>query len=88
LDCTQPSLPLALGKPPTGTRDYRRHGTTDVFAALNIVTGQVLTDHRTRHTGAAVLTFFQQIDAQVPAELEVLVVLDNLLAQTAPEVRA
>jgi transposase len=87
LDRTQPSLPMRPGRAGTMTHDYRRHGTTDLFAALNVVTGEVLTDCRRRHTGADVLRFFKLIDLHVPRELDVHVVLDNLSAHKAPEVQ-
>ena len=87
LDRTQPSLPLRPGRAGTMTHDYRRHGTTDLFAALNVVTGEVITDCRQRHTGADVLRFFKLIDLHVPAHLDIHVVLDNLSAHTAPEVQ-
>src|SRR5262245_12512523 len=59
LDRTQPSLPLKPGRAGTLTHDYKRHGTTDLFAAMNVVTGEVLYDCRKRHTGADVLAFFK-----------------------------
>ncbi|MDP9256028.1 MAG: IS630 family transposase [Actinomycetota bacterium] len=87
LDRTQPSLPLKRGRAQTMTHDYKRHGTTDLFAALNITSGEVISDFRDAHTGADVLAFFKQIDRSVPRELEIHVVLDNLSAHKAPEVR-
>jgi transposase len=86
LDRTQPSLPLKPGRAGTMTHDYKRHGTIDLFAAMNVGTGQVLTGLRKGHTGADVLRFFKQLDATVPRGLSVHVVLDNLSAHTAPEV--
>jgi len=86
LDRTQPSLPLKPGRAATMTHDYKRHGTTDLFAALNVTTGEVLYDCRPRHTGRDVLAFFRLIDLHVPRDLEVHVVLDNLATHTAPEV--
>jgi transposase len=68
------------------THDYKRNGTTDLFAALNVGTGEVLTDCRKRHTGTDVLGFFRLIDLHVARELEVHAVLDNLSAHKAPEV--
>ena len=68
------------------THDYKRHGTTDLFAALNVATGEVLHDCRKAHTGADVLAFFKLIDLHVPRDLEVHVVLDNLSAHMGPEV--
>jgi transposase len=87
LDRTQPSLPLKPGRAGTMTHDYKRHGTIDLFAALNVGTGQVLTGLRKAHAGADVLAFFKQIDAAVPRGLAVHVILDNLSAHTAPEVK-
>lgn len=86
LDRTQPSLPMRPGRAGTMTHDYKRHGTTDLFAALNIATGQVLTHCRNGHTAADVLRFFKIIDRQVPRHLDIHVVLDNLSAHKAPEI--
>ncbi|MGL5824831.1 MAG: IS630 family transposase [Nocardioides sp.] len=86
LDRTQPSLPMVRGRAATMTHDYKRNGTTDLFAALNITTGEVLTQCRKRHTAADVLAFFKLIDKQVPRPLDIHVVLDNLSAHKAPEV--
>ncbi len=86
LDRTQPSLPLKRGRAQTMTHDYRRHRTTDLFAALNVATGAVTHALRERHTGADVLAFFKQIDKTVPRHLDIHVVLDNLSAHKAPEV--
>jgi transposase len=87
LDRTQPSLPMRPGRAGTMTHDYKRNGTTDLFAALNIGTGEVLTDCRKHHKGADVLRFFKLIDLHVAADLDVHVVLDNLSAHKAPEVK-
>ena len=86
LDRTQPSLPMKPGRAGTMTHDYKRNGTIDLFAAMNIATGEVLTDLRKGHTGADVLGFFKQIDASVPRGLGVHVVLDNLSAHSTPEI--
>jgi Transposase and inactivated derivatives len=86
LDRTQPSLPMRPGRAGTMTHDYKRHGTTDLFAALNIKTGEVITECRKQHTGADVLAFFKKIDRAVPRRLEIHVVLDNLSAHMGPEV--
>src|SRR3974390_3149090 len=59
---TQPSLPLKPGRAGTMTHDYRRHGPTDLFAAMNVATGEVLYDTRARHTASDVLAFFKLID--------------------------
>src|ERR1035438_10422115 len=62
------------------TRDYKRNGTTDLFAAMNVSTGEALYDTRKRHAGTDVLTFFKLIDLHVARDLEIHVVLDNLSA--------
>jgi len=87
LDRTQPSLPMKKGRGRTMTHDYKRNGTTDLFAALNVGTGEVV--HQTRKTHAAkdVLAFFKWIDVHTPRDLEIHVVLDNLSAHKGPEVR-
>jgi transposase len=86
LDRTQPSLPLKRGRAGTMTHDYKRNGTTDLFAAMNVATGEVLYDTRKSHTSKDVLAFFKLIDLHVPKGQEVHVVLDNLSAHKAPPV--
>ncbi|WP_291414074.1 transposase [Actinophytocola sp.] len=78
LDRTQPSLPMEPGRAATMTHDDKRYGTIDLFAAMTIATGDVLTDLRKGHAGADVLWFFKQIGKTVPRGLGVHVVLDNL----------
>ncbi len=87
LDRTQPSLPMKPGRGGTMTHDYKRHGTIDLFAAMNVGTGEVHTHLRKGHAGADVLAFFKQIDATVAKGLSVHVILDNLSAHKTPEVR-
>jgi glycosidase len=84
MDRTQPSLPLVPGRAGTMTHDYKRNGTTDLFAAMNLAAGQVLTHCHKGHTAKDMLVFFKQIDASVPRGLAVHVVLDNLSAHKAP----
>jgi hypothetical protein len=79
LDRTQPSLPMVPGRAGTITHDYKRNGTTDLFAAMNIATGEVLTHCQKGHTAKDVLRFFKR-------GLAVHVVLDNLSAHKAPEI--
>ena len=86
LDRTQPSLPMKRGRAGTMTHDYKRNGTIDLFAAMNLATGEVLTDLQKRHAASDVLRFFKQIDAAVPRGLAVHVVLDNLSAHSAPQI--
>jgi transposase len=80
LDRTQPSLPMKKGRGSTMTHDYKRNGTTDLFAAMNVATGEVLHDTKSRHSSKEVLVFFKSIDAHVDRSLEIHVVLDNLSA--------
>jgi transposase len=88
LDRTQPSLPMVPGRAGTMTHDYRRNGTTDLFAALNVATGEVLHDTRSSHTGRDVLAFFRWIDTHVDPDLELHVILDNLSAHRSEPVRS
>jgi len=87
LDRTQLSLPMRPGRAGTMTHDYKRNGTIDLFAAMNIATGEVLTGLNKGHTGADVLRFFKQIDAALPRGLSVHVVLDNLSAHSTPQIK-
>jgi transposase len=87
LDRTQPSLPMKPGRAGTMTHDYRRHGTVDLFAAMNLGTGEILHDVRDTHTGRDVLAFFKWIDLHVPADLDIHVVLDNLSAHKSQPVK-
>src|SRR5271170_5718970 len=75
LDRTQPWLPMKPGRAGTMTHDYKRHGTIDLFAAMNVKTGEVLYDTRRSHTASDVLRFFKLIDLHVPAGQEIHVVL-------------
>jgi len=87
LDRTQASLPMKRGRAGTMTHDYKRNGTTDLFAALNVRTGEVTTHCNKGHKSIDVLAFFKKIDRQVPKDLDIHVVLDNLSAHKGPEVR-
>jgi transposase len=88
LDRTQPSLPMKRGRGGSMTHDYKRNGTTDLFAALNIGTGEVIYDCKKSHTGKDVLSFFKLIDLHVEKGLDIHVVLDNLSAHKTPEIKA
>ena len=77
LDRTQPSLPMRPGQIERRTHDYERHGVTDLFAALNLATGQVVHQTRPQHRAVEFLKFLDPIDDSVPADLAVHVVLDN-----------
>jgi putative transposase len=77
LDRTQPLLPMGLGYAEGVTHDYVRHGTTTLFAALDIATGKVLAQCKTRHRHQEFLQFLRQIDVSVPAELDLHIIVDN-----------
>ena len=88
LDRSQPILPLRPGQVERRTHDYFRHGTTSLFAALDIATGKVIGRCHPRHRHQEFLRFLQQIDETVPANLEVHLVLDNYGTHKAPKVAA
>ena len=88
LERTQPMLPLGLGYVEGVTHDYQRHGTTTLFAALDVATGQVLAQCRERHRHQEFLGFLRHIDASVPEGLEVHLVLDNYATHKHPKVKA
>ena len=77
LDRTQPILPLAPGVAERRTHDYQRHGTTSLFAALDIATGKVIGETHRRHRSTEFKSFLDRIEQEVPADLEVHIVLDN-----------
>jgi transposase len=77
LSRSQPLLPMRPGQPERKTPDYLRHGTTSLFAALDIATGQVMGKCFSRHRSSEFRQFLDHIDAQVPAGLEVHLILDN-----------
>jgi transposase len=77
LDRTQPGLPMKKGRCGTMTHDYKRNGTTTLFAALNVLTGKVIGSCKKAHKNAEFLSFLRQIDAKTPKDLDLHVVLDN-----------
>jgi transposase len=77
LDRTQPLLPLRPGQVERGTHDYKRHGTTSLFAALELKTNRVIGQLHRRHRSQEFRQFLDTIEANVPAELDVHIVLDN-----------
>jgi len=77
LDRTQPSLPMKKGRAGTMTHDYKRHGTTTLFAALNVLTGAVVGQCLPRHRHEEFLKFLKTIDRQTPKGLDVHLILDN-----------
>lgn len=87
LDRTQTILPIRPGLPETRTHDYRRHGTINLYAALNTLDGTVITEFRRRHRHREFLLFLRAIDERVPPELTVHLVLDNLSSHKGDRVR-
>jgi transposase len=77
LDRTQPLLPLRPGQLERRTHDYKRHGTTSLFAALELKTSQVIAQLKHRHRSVEFRQFLDVIEAQVPAELDVHIIVDN-----------
>lgn len=88
LERSQPLLPLRPGQPERATHDYYRHGTTSLFAALDIATGKIIGRCQTRHRHQEFLRFLDQIDRSVPAGRAVHLVLDNYGTHKAPKVAA
>jgi len=87
LDRTQPILPMMPGLPERRTHDYRRHGTTTLFAALNIATGKVIGELHRRHRSKEFLQFLHTIEEAVPRKLDVHLVMDNYGTHKTPSVR-
>ena len=87
LDRTQPGLPLKKGRLGTMTHDYKRHGTTTLFAALNVLDGTVIGRNMQRHRHQEFIRFLNAINAEVPADKAVHVILDNYAAHKHPKVR-
>ena len=87
LQRAQPILPMDFGQPERRTHNYLRHGTLDLFAALNVATGEVLTRCTAQHRAQDFVAFLRDIDASVEPVLDIHVVLDNLSAHRAPPVQ-
>jgi len=87
LDRTQPGLPLKKGRASTMTHDYVRHGTTTLFAALNVADGQVIAQCHRRHRHKEWLQFLKLIDQQTPPERELHLILDNYATHKHPKVK-
>ena len=87
LNRTAPTLPMLPTTPQRATHDYERNGTCDLFAALDMAKGTVITDIRPRHTAEDFVAFLNLINRNVPAGLDVQIILDNLSAHKAPTVQ-
>jgi transposase len=88
LDRTQASLPLVPGRAATMTHDYKRHGTTTLFAALDVLTGTIIGQCLPRHRHEEFLTFLKTIDTEVPRHLQIHLILDNYATHKHPNVQA
>ena len=88
LDRTQPSLPIINGRAATITHDYKRHGTTTLFAALDVLAGKVIGSCLPKHRHSEFVRFLKTIDAEVHAGLQVHLILDNYATHKHPNVLA
>ena len=87
LDRTQPGLPLKKGRAGTMTHDYKRNGTTTLFAALDMATGTVIGECLARHRADEFLSFLKKIDRETPAHLDLHLILDNYATHKTPAVK-
>ncbi len=88
LDRTQPGLPMKKGRCGTMTHDYKRNGTTTLFAALNTLDGSVIGSCKERHRHQEFIAFLKQVDKKTPKDLDLHLVLDNYATHKHPEVKA
>lgn len=88
LDRTQPALPMQSGFAETRTHDYVRHGTTTLFAALNVLEGTVIGSCKPRHRHQEFLEFMEELDRKIPRRREVHIILDNYGTHTHPNAKA
>ena len=88
LDRTAPLLPMQPGQAERRTHDYRRHGTTSLFAALDVKTGTVIGETHRRHRAVEFRTFLDRVDSSVPADVDVHIVMDNYGTHKTPSIRA
>lgn len=88
LDRTQPSLPLTRGHAQTVTHDYKRNGTTTLFAALNILEGEVIGECLPRHRHQEFLKFLKKMDRETPRDLDLHLIVDNYGTHKHPNVKA
>jgi transposase len=87
LDRTAPILPMLPGTPERATHDYKRAGTSSLYAALDITTGQVIGSLHARHRAIEFKKFLQTLDREIPGDLDVHVILDNSSTHKTPAVR-
>jgi transposase len=87
LDRSQPMLPMRPGQPARRSNDYKRHGTTSLFAALDIATGAIIGKCYSRHRAREFREFLDEIEKNVPADLDVHLVMDNYATHKTPLIR-
>ena len=87
LDRTQPGLPMKKGRAGTMTHDYKRNGTTTLFAALNVLDGTVIGQCMKRHRHQEFLRFLRKLDRATPKRLDLHLIVDNYAAHKTPEVK-
>jgi transposase len=87
LDRTQPILPMMPGNPQRASHDYTRHGTTTLFAALDLASGKVFGSLRRRHRSVEFRAFLNELNRQVPADLDVHLILDNYATHKTPAIQ-
>lgn len=87
LERRQPVLPMVFGKPQRRTPQYLRHGTTTLFAALDIATGEVIGECYPQHRAIEFRKFLNKIDKQTPEDLEIHLVMDNYATHSTPEIQ-
>ena len=88
LDRTQPGLPIKKGRCGTMTHDYKRHGTTTLFAALSMLDGKVIGDCMPRHRHQEFIRFLKKIDGETPAGLDLHLIVDNYGTHKHPRVKS
>ena len=88
LDRSQPVLPMMAGVPERQTHDYIRHGTTSLFAALNVASGFVIGKCYKRHRAKEFLAFLKEIDARMPEDIDIHIIMDNYATHKTKQVRA
>lgn len=88
LDRTQPGLPMKKGRAETMTHDYKRNGTTTLFAALDVKTGEVIGECLPRHRAKEFMRFLKKINRSVPKHLDIHAICDNFSTHKAPTVKA
>ena len=87
LDRTQPGLPMKKGQAGTMTHDYKRHGTSTLFAALNVCTGEVIGECKKKHRHQEFLSFLKKVESQTPKDKELHIIVDNYATHKHEKVR-